>query len=85
MGGAAESSGTHVAPIMGSASSIALPIDPVSGEESNVEQILYWITGAPSATSARKTGGSSRSIQAGPCERAIPAMPMPRMPGNRAS
>ena len=85
MSSAATTIGCQAPPRIGTARSSARPIEPTCGAESKVEQTLYCVTGAPSPASARKTGGRCASIQAGPFERATPAMPMTRWPPRRAS
>ena len=65
--------------------SIALPIEPVSAEESNVEQTLYCRMGAPKALSLAKASGRCASIHSGLWPRAVVARPMQRMPSKRLS
>ncbi len=65
--------------------SSARPIEPVSGELSNVEQTLYWVSGAPRFFNCLKTGGSRSDIQAGDWLRLSPAIPIARASGKRAS
>ena len=60
-------------------------MEPTSREESKVEQILYCASGAPVECNAAKMGGKATRIQSGLLDRAMPAMPMPRRLGNRAS
>lgn len=64
---------------------MAQPIDPMAGDESNVEQTLSCRMGAPSAASDARAGARCSRIQAGDLPRAWPARPTARTPGKRAS
>ena len=58
----------------------ALPMEPISGAESSVVQILYCRSSGRSAASCAKACGNSRSIPSGERARAVEATPTPRRP-----